>query len=106
MNIALSITSSEILLEEFIIPMGISQNKLAKNIKVSPSRINSIINGERAITAETALRLSEYFGNSAQFWLNLQRHYDLEQAKKTSLKKLKKKLYLTKLLLSTNTIYT
>ncbi len=67
MNIALSITPGEILLEEFLIPMGISQNKLAKNIKVSPSRINSIINGERAITAETALRLSEYFGNSAQF---------------------------------------
>ncbi len=89
MNKALSITPGEILREEFLIPMDISQNKLAKSISVSPSRINSIVNGERAITAETALRLSEYFGNSAQFWLNLQSHYDLEQAKAICLKKIK-----------------
>ena len=80
MNTALSITPGEILLEEFLTPMGVSQNQLAKSINVSPSRINSIINGDRAITAETALRLSVYFGSSAQFWLNLQSHYDLEQA--------------------------
>lgn len=92
MNTALSITPGEILLEEFLIPMEVSQNKLAKNINVSPSRINSIIKGERAITAETALRLSEYFGNSAQFWLNLQSHYDLEQAKANNLKKIKKEV--------------
>jgi addiction module HigA family antidote len=92
MNTALSITPGEILLEEFLIPMQLSQNKLAKSIKVSPSRINGIIKGDRAITAETALRLSEYFGNSAQFWLNLQSHYDLEQAKATSLKKIKKEV--------------
>ena len=92
MNTALSITPGDILLEEFLIPMEVSQNKLAKCINVSPSRINSIINGERTITAETALRLSEYFGNSAQFWLNLQSHYDLEQAKATSLKKIKKEV--------------
>lgn len=92
MNTTLSITPGEILREEFLIPMGVSQNKLAKSIKVSPSRINGIINGERAITAETALRLSEYFGNSAQFWLNLQSHYDLELAKATSLKKIKKEV--------------
>ncbi len=92
MNTALSITPGDVLLEEFLIPMEVSQNKLAKRINVSPSRINSIINGERAITAETALRLSEYFGNSAQFWLNLQSHYDLEQAKATCLKKIKKEV--------------
>lgn len=92
MNTALSITPGEILREEFLIPMDVSQNKLAKCINVSPSRVNGIVNGERAITAETALRLSEYFGNSAQFWLNLQSHYDLEQAKASSLKKIKKEV--------------
>ena len=67
MNTALPITPGEILLEKFLIPMEVSQNDLAKNINVSTSHINSIINGKRAITAETAVRLSEYFGNSAHF---------------------------------------
>ena len=92
MNATLVITPGEILLEEFLKPMDVSQNKLAKDIKVSPSRINSIVKGERAITAETALRLSEYFGNSAQFWLNLQSHYELEQAREKELKKIKKEV--------------
>src|SRR5271170_5133133 len=67
----------EILLEEFIKPMGISQYRLARDISVPPRRINEIIHGNRAITADTALRLGRYFGISAQFWVNLQAHYDL-----------------------------
>jgi addiction module HigA family antidote len=68
----------EILLEEFLEPMGISQYRLAKGLKVSARRINEIVHGKRAITAETALRLGRFFGTSAQFWLNLQTHFDLE----------------------------
>jgi addiction module HigA family antidote len=68
----------EILLEEFLNPMGITQYRLAKDTSVDPRRINEIVHGERAITADTALRLGRYFGTSAQFWLNLQSHYDLE----------------------------
>ena len=68
----------EILLEEFLRPMGISQYRLAKDISVSPRRINEIVHGKRAITADTALRLGRFFGMSPQFWLNLQNRYDLE----------------------------
>lgn len=68
----------EILLEEFLKPMGISQYRLAKDISVSPRRINEIVHGKRAITADTALRLGRFFGMSPQFWLNLQNRYDLE----------------------------
>ena len=68
----------EILLEEFLKPMGISQYRLAKDINVDPRRINAIIHGKSAITADTALRLSRYFGTSEHFWLNLQARYDLE----------------------------
>ena len=68
----------EILLEEFLEPMGISQYRLAKDISVSPRRINEIVHGKRAITADTALRLSRYFGTSERFWLNLQTGFDLE----------------------------
>ncbi len=68
----------EILLEEFLTPMGISQYRLAKDINVPPRRINEIVLGRRAITADTALRLSEYFGMSERFWLNLQMRYYLE----------------------------
>jgi antitoxin HigA-1 len=67
----------EILNEEFLLPMSISQYRLAKDVAVSPRRINEIVHGERAITADTALRLGRYFNMSAQFWLNLQAHYDL-----------------------------
>lgn len=67
----------EILLEEFLKPLAVSQYRLAKDIRVSPRRINEIVHGQRAITADTALRLGRYFGLSAQFWLNLQSHYDL-----------------------------
>jgi len=73
-----NITPGEILEEEFLKPMGLSQYRLAKDIGVPARRINEIVKGERAITADTALRLGRFFKMSAQFWLNLQSHYDLE----------------------------
>ena len=68
----------EVLMEDFIQGFGITQNKLAVSIGVPPRRINEIVHGKRSITADTALRLSRYFGTSAQFWLNLQDNYDLD----------------------------
>jgi addiction module HigA family antidote len=68
----------EILLEEFLVPMSISQYRLAKDILVPPRRINEIVHGTRAISADTALRLARYFGTSERFWLNLQAQYDLD----------------------------
>jgi addiction module HigA family antidote len=73
------ITPGEILAEEFLKPMGISQYRLALDIGVPPRRINEIVRGQRAITADTALRLGRYFRMAPQFWLNLQTHYDLER---------------------------
>lgn len=70
----------EILLEEFLKPLGISQYKLAKDIHVHPRRINEIVLGKRRITADTALRLARYFGASAKFWLGLQMDYNLDVA--------------------------
>ena len=70
----------EILMEEFLEPMGISQYRLAKDISVPPRRINEIVHGKRSITADTALRLGRFFGISPQFWLNLQTRFDLEVA--------------------------
>ena len=70
----------ELLLEEFLKPLEISQNKLGRDISVSPRRVNEIILGKRSITADTALRLGRYFGNSAQFWMTLQVRYDLDCA--------------------------
>ena len=69
----------EILMEEFLTPMGISQYRLAHDISVPPRRINEIVHGTRGVTADTALRLGRYFGISPQFWLNLQGHFDLER---------------------------
>jgi addiction module HigA family antidote len=71
----------EILLEEFLKPLGISQNRLGRALGVSPRRINEIIHGKRSVTADTALRLSRYFGTSAEFWLGLQIDYDLDLAR-------------------------
>jgi antitoxin HigA-1 len=71
----------EILQEEFLGPLGISQYRVAKETSVSPRRINEIVRGTRAITADTALRLSRYFGTSERFWLNLQMRYDVEVEK-------------------------
>ena len=71
----------EVLLEEFLRPMGISQNRLALSVGVHPRRINEIVLGKRAITADTALRLAKYFGNSAKFWIGLQADYELDVAR-------------------------
>ena len=68
----------EVLFEEFLKPMKISQNQLGRDLGVSARRINEIIHGKRSITADTALRLARYFGNSPQFWLGLQMDYDLD----------------------------
>ena len=68
----------EILLEEFLNPLGISQYRLARDVSVPPRRINEIVQGKRSISADTALRLARYFGTAERFWLNLQAHYDLE----------------------------
>jgi addiction module HigA family antidote len=68
----------EILLEEFLVPFGISQYRLAKNISVPPRRINEIVRGLRGLTADTALRLARYFGTTEMFWLNLQNRYEIE----------------------------
>ncbi len=73
----------EILLEEFLIPMEITQYRLAKSISVSQRRIGEIVHGKRAITADTALRLGRFFGMEPQFWLNLQSRYDLLSAEET-----------------------
>lgn len=69
----------EILLEEFLKPLDLTQYRLAKSLSVPPRRINEIVQGKRAITADTALRLARFFGNSERFWLNLQTTYDLER---------------------------
>ena len=69
----------EILMEEFLTPMGISQYRLSRDISVPPRRINQIVHGTRSVTADTALRLGKYFGVSPQFWMNLQAHFDLER---------------------------
>ena len=73
----------EILLEEFMKPLGISINRLARDIAVPPGRISAIVNGKRAITADTALRLSRYFGVSSELWLGLQADFDLRIAERT-----------------------
>jgi len=72
------VAPGEILSEEFLRPLGISQYRLARSITVPPRRINEIVHGKRAVTANTALRLARYFGTSERFWLNLQARYDLE----------------------------
>jgi addiction module HigA family antidote len=74
----------EILLEDFLKPMEISINKLAREIDVPPGRISTIVNGKRSITADTALRLSAYFGTTPELWLNLQADYDLRIARRST----------------------
>src|SRR3954454_9246871 len=74
----------EVLLEEFLKPLGISQNKLAREIKVPPRRVNEIVLGKRSITPDTALRLARYLGTSEKFWLGLQLDFDLEEARRLS----------------------
>jgi antitoxin HigA-1 len=79
------ITPGEILVEEFMRPLGLSANALALELHVPANRIQTIVKGQRAITADTALRLSQYFGNSAEFWLNLEQNYELDRAKREKL---------------------
>jgi addiction module HigA family antidote len=76
----LPIHPGEILMEEFMKPLGLSQNQLARDLKIPPRRINQIVNGKRAITADTALRLARYFGTSPQLWMGLQDDYELDVA--------------------------
>lgn len=68
----------EVLFEDFLVPLGLSQYRLARDLSVPPRRINEIVHGKRAVTADTALRLARYFGTSERFWLNLQARHDLE----------------------------
>ena len=82
----------EILLEEFLRPLGLSQYRVAKDVSVPPRRINEIVRGSRAVTADTALRLARYFGTSERFWLNLQGRYDLEVEKDRLGKRLKREV--------------
>lgn len=84
------ITPGEILLEEFLNPLGISQSKLAQDLNVSVGRINDIVQGKRAITPDTALRLAVYFNMTPEFWMNLQSHYDLKLAKQKLLPKIER----------------
>src|SRR5258708_32510922 len=76
------VTPGEMLKEEFLAEYGLSQNELAKAVGISPNRITDIVNNRRRITADTALRLGLYFGNSPEFWMNLQSHYDLKIARR------------------------
>jgi len=76
-----NIHPGEVLLEEFLKPMGISQYRLAKDTGISPMRISEIVRGKRSITADTALRLARYFGTSVKFWMGLQDDYEIEQAR-------------------------
>ena len=83
----------EVLLEEFMRPFGLSQNQLGKELNVSPRRINEIVHGRRSITADTALRLARFFGNSASFWLGLQMDYDLDVAADQSAMRISKEVH-------------
>ncbi len=82
----------EVLIKEFLEPLGISQYRLAKDIGVTPRRINEIAHGRRAISADTALRLSEFFRMEAQFWMNLQSRYDMEVTRDQLQDKIKKEV--------------
>jgi len=82
----------EILVTEFLEPLGISQYRLAKDIGVTPRRINEIVHGRRAISADTALRLGQFFGMEAQFWMNLQSRYDMEVTSDQLQEKIKKEV--------------
>jgi addiction module HigA family antidote len=83
-----NIHPGEVLKEEFLIPLGISAYRLSKDIGIPQTRTSEIINGRRRITADTALRLSKYFGNSAKFWLGLQNDYDIEEENNSKHKEL------------------
>ncbi|HLI61959.1 MAG TPA: HigA family addiction module antitoxin [Terriglobales bacterium] len=82
------ITPGEVLREEFMQPLGLTANALALRLRVPANRILGILNGQRAITADTALRLAQYFANSAEFWINLQQNYKLDLAKREKLREI------------------
>ena len=82
-NEFLPVTPGDMLKEEFLAEYGLSQSRLAKAIGISPNRIAEIVNNRRRITADTALRLGLYFGNTPEFWMNLQTHYDLKMARRS-----------------------
>ncbi len=88
-----NIHPGEILLEDFMKPLELSQYRVAKDVGVPPRRINEIVHGKRAITADTALRLAKYFGTTAQFWLNLQTRYDLESQIEKSMGKIEREVH-------------
>ena len=81
MNKLQNIHPGEVLLEEFLVPMELSQNRIAREIGVPPRRINEIVLGKRSVTADTALRLARYFGTTEAFWMGLQADFDLEEAR-------------------------
>ncbi len=82
----------EILLEEFMKPLGVSQNKLSRDIDVPLARVNAIVRGRQGITAETALRLAKYFGSTPEFWMNLQMRYSLKVAKREAWPEIEKNI--------------
>ena len=87
-----NIHPGEVLLEEFLDPLEISQNRLAREIGVPPQRINEIMLGKRSVTRDTALRLSRYFGTSSRFWLGLQMDYDLEETERKKFAKIQREV--------------
>ena len=93
-----NIHPGEILLEDSMKPLSLSQYRVAKGIGVPPRRINEIVHGKRAVSADTALRLSRYFGTSAEFWLNLQTRHDLEREKDKSMRKIDREVHAVPLL--------
>jgi addiction module HigA family antidote len=86
------ISPGEILSEEFLKPLGISQSQMSRDVDIPASRISQIVNGSRAITADTALRLAEYLGTSAEMWMNLQAGYDLRVARQTKWPQIKQRI--------------
>jgi len=88
-----NIHPGEILLEEFLKPMGISQYRLAKETGISPMRVSEIVRGKRAVTADSALRLARYFGTSVKFWMGLQDDYEVERARIALADRLEKEVY-------------
>lgn len=89
----LPVHPGEILLEEFMKPLGLTMNKLALDLRVPATRITEIVHGRRSISSDTALRLSVYFGTTPQFWMNLQATYDLEMAQDKQLDKIKREVH-------------
>ncbi len=84
------VTPGEILTEEFLTPLGITEYRLSKDIGVPPRRINEIVNGARAVSVDTAIRLGQYFGTTAQFWLNLQTDYDIRRMQRDGAPKIER----------------